>query len=585
MNQHRSARVVIVILMLLGGLAVAGQGSREAQAAGKRTCKTVKRHGKKVRRCSTPKPTPRPTSTPVPSFPVHPSDGLPAVHVSPHTDAGRAVTQKVSPGGGTISATGADGTVYLLTLAKDSLISNEAITLTPLTGVDGLPGGRHLVAGVQLDPEGLQLVKAATLTITPAGAVSLSGTLSFASLDTGADFHLYPQAFGQQSVTMQISHFTEYGVFPGSATDVEAQLHHGSASYISMTEQLQAALQAARQGQSGDVLTPERLISMITATANAWYEQKILPEMQAAAQPNATDDAVTAAIRDALAWDKSVQYLGVGDDPKFEAKWTTLRDLMQKAVAGAYARAVARCTDQHMPQEFGRILAVDRTIQLMGVDLGPEHDASGDVVKCLRFELDVDTTITRAYPIGTGFETSHVRVASLELQPTSDFAEKGTLSGAKNLESLAWSKTLPPGGCSYVFDGGQAKTPFQVKGLGIDFHFQQETGAAEGSPTIEMTMSPGDFRESATLQCTSSPSFASDWNTFGDGWFHLHRAETISPQGTPTGECQYVIKGWTYLGGEVWATKTYNQTASVNASGITTWTESTTMTLRHTPIH
>jgi hypothetical protein len=65
----------------------------------------------------------------------------------------------------------------------------------------------------------------------------------------------------------------------------------------------------------------------------------------------------------------------------------------------------------------------------------------------------------------------------------------------------------------------------------------------------------------------------------------LHHSEDASPGGTLVPQTQYLINNWTYLGGEVWATKTYNQTIDQSVGNQTvTWTESTTLTLRHTPL-
>src|SRR5262249_25615728 len=82
-------------------------------------------------------------------------------------DATKAVTQEVDASGGTLTATGDDGTVYTLVVAPNSIFFPTEITMTPLDHIDRFPFSRGLKGGVQLEPEGLILFNGATLTIAP----------------------------------------------------------------------------------------------------------------------------------------------------------------------------------------------------------------------------------------------------------------------------------------------------------------------------------------------------------------------------------------------------------------------------------
>ena len=103
-----------------------------------------------------------PQDAPNPSDPVLPSTPNPAsVSVTPEPTL--AASSRITTAGGTLEATGSDGTVYELTIPADALLSDTTITLVPLAGVSGLDlsGGRFL--GVQLEPDGLRLFQPATL--------------------------------------------------------------------------------------------------------------------------------------------------------------------------------------------------------------------------------------------------------------------------------------------------------------------------------------------------------------------------------------------------------------------------------------
>ena len=57
--------------------------------------------------------------------------------------------------GATITATGADGTRYTLTIPANALLARQVIKVTPPTTIGGLPLSGGLVGAVQLAPDGL----------------------------------------------------------------------------------------------------------------------------------------------------------------------------------------------------------------------------------------------------------------------------------------------------------------------------------------------------------------------------------------------------------------------------------------------
>src|SRR5690348_14436311 len=75
-----------------------------------------------------------------------------------HPDKARTVKLTIPLTGGSLSATGGDGTVYTLTVPDKALLSAQEISMTPLAAMDALPLGGGLAAGVQLEPEGLRFL-------------------------------------------------------------------------------------------------------------------------------------------------------------------------------------------------------------------------------------------------------------------------------------------------------------------------------------------------------------------------------------------------------------------------------------------
>src|SRR5262249_20805324 len=83
------------------------------------------------------------------------------------TDAARAATKTFPPGGGPLTATGADGTVYSLTIPSGALLVETAITMTPIVSISGGDLPSDSVLGVDLQPSGLRLYEFAELSIAP----------------------------------------------------------------------------------------------------------------------------------------------------------------------------------------------------------------------------------------------------------------------------------------------------------------------------------------------------------------------------------------------------------------------------------
>src|SRR4029453_6827281 len=79
----------------------------------------------------------------------------PALDVKLQVDEKRAARRVISTQGGTITATGADGSISTLTIPENALLGDEEIILTPVTEMTGAPDGVTIAAGVQMAPDGL----------------------------------------------------------------------------------------------------------------------------------------------------------------------------------------------------------------------------------------------------------------------------------------------------------------------------------------------------------------------------------------------------------------------------------------------
>lgn len=89
------------------------------------------------------------------------------LHAARHPLLFLCIATLITACAGTLSVTGGDGTGYVLVIPDGALLETAMLSMTPLSALSGAPveGRAHAVL---LEPVGLQLYRAATLTISTA---------------------------------------------------------------------------------------------------------------------------------------------------------------------------------------------------------------------------------------------------------------------------------------------------------------------------------------------------------------------------------------------------------------------------------
>jgi hypothetical protein len=114
--------------------------------------------------------------------------------VQPTYDEASAVSARIGPTGGTLSVTDARGVTYTLDIPAGRLLEETEIRMTPVATITDWPLNDEPIGGVLLEPEGLRLEDAATLTIS-GGSAQVAPDLAavgFAFDGNGQEFHLRP---------------------------------------------------------------------------------------------------------------------------------------------------------------------------------------------------------------------------------------------------------------------------------------------------------------------------------------------------------------------------------------------------------
>ncbi len=497
-----------------------------------RTAKTKKAKAKAAARvkraCKKPKPKP------------------PVKNVSLSLDTARAATQTIGPEGGSVTATAANGTTFTLALPKDALVGATEVHVIPVKSVTGLGGHARVAGAVQLEPEGLGLFKTATLTIKPS---SLTGkpTQAFGWYGAGRTLGRYPSTRTGGRLELQITHFSGDGVAQGEGVDWS--------NWQSITDAMQAH-----------------------------YQQSVRPLMTKAE----TDDSVfVRAMQDYLGWARQIALLGL--DESFTKELAGLAESAKKALRNYVDKSSERCVKQHKVGEITILVMAARQAALLG-DEQQSDDAFEKAKSCGHFELDFETVMARTAPPPPTFISeirleSHVRVLGLKL----DAFVVGQVSGEKQLEYLSWNYTgtAEVGGssCSYAPDATHLGDPFRVTSVSGLLPKLKAVAGPDGRPefdppSISLSVYPGKPTEAVRVECADEDGTRSTVVLPAVTWYYAMFGFLYS--GQAEGD-SFRIDSWDFLGGSVYARKTYERTR-VSTEGVQqTVTERTTYDLRHTP--
>lgn len=299
------------------------------------------------------------------------------------TDPTRVVAKRiVAAVGGTVTATGADGSRYTLVVPPGILPSDTTVTLTPVSAIASLPFSGGLSAAVQFGPEGLQLYGLATLTIVPAKAIPVERQITFGYHGSGSELYLAPLARDSAAVTLLVHHFSGVGLSSGGAGESKLQLqqHPPTSPEDQIAQQIQALVQNERileQSGHGDLDTFKRDLANIFTD---YYNEVVVWSMAAAV----TDDSRIPDLAVALAWLRSVEFWLLGDH--FVAQRNYIWQNIDKALTNAIEKGAARCRTVNGDAAARKLLGFVRSAQMLG------FESSGDLTKlneCFIATLDV----------------------------------------------------------------------------------------------------------------------------------------------------------------------------------------------------
>ncbi len=260
--------------------------------------------------------------------------------VTADPDVPRSASAAIGQGGGTVRATAADGSTYTLVVPAFAVEETAEISVAP-AAVGGLdPVADGVVAGVSLQPAGLEFAVPATLEVRlPDGSTLPEGPV-FASThrdgEPGLELPTFRRGDDNRSLTMRIDHFSSAAVWTGKVSQLEKLFAAALQDVPEVGEQLPTLPPAAAAFLGG---APGS--DAVFAQQVALYYTSIVVPALAVASSSPEDLARAVTITNRLR--SLTSAVGPGNDPPLPApigEATTVSDLpllLEGQVGGAAA--------------------------------------------------------------------------------------------------------------------------------------------------------------------------------------------------------------------------------------------------------
>lgn len=304
---------------------------------------------------------------------------------------GETVTVEIGPDGGVIQAVNSEAT-FTLEVPPGALLDPTPISMTPIevaTDAADLD-----LSGVRMEPDGLILLKRATLTVDASFDEALA-QVRFGTDHAGEGFYLAP-ADGSDDMTFGVSHFSIIGVAEASQAEIDRVLE----SYVATQREQRAfgeLMVIFTRVPPGD----DRNEAM-TAALNAWF-RSIEREAEGANDSGTVESLFSEYISAVhhvatmerlveLANGEAVVFAGVAE-AQYEAAGA-----IQDAMHRMFREANLRCIQDRDPDQVFEMLKWAAFHEyLFQEGLGPEHradDFEQGINQCMRFELVFKSSIS-----------------------------------------------------------------------------------------------------------------------------------------------------------------------------------------------
>jgi hypothetical protein len=371
--------------------------------------------------------------------------------VAPVLDASRSTAATIGATGGTLSTTAQNGTTLELKIPQGALAGSEKLTMTPIQSM--AHGGVRFIAGVQLAPDGLELLKAAELDVHPARRTGRSGQVALGYEGTGSQFGLVPLST-RSAVAIPITTLGGFGLATATRGQISRRAHNPpSDPGAAFLQQLAIPLHQVRNRRS--VHSNRRTVKGLLA---AFYTGYVKPLLRS---PGASNAAWSEAAGRGLFWSDEVQALGYGRQfPGYTRKYR--RAVFNTALRHQWGAITGGCAVRRTLGALKEALVLARTAQALnrGSNIGGSAAIAAGLESCGALNLGIalnPTTVnwqsglgsSRISQINTGVQIASTPLALEQMLGTNQFTFSSAHAAvAENINSVTLSPTYAAQGCT-----------------------------------------------------------------------------------------------------------------------------------------
>jgi hypothetical protein len=496
-----------------------------------------------------------------------PTDGLftdadNPLNLTVAADRARSATATVTAEGGTVTATGTDGTTFALEIPKDAVYGAVDVTLTPTTDIKGwsVPPGNS--AAVLMEPDGLTFATPARLVITPAHSIGNAQWAAFRFYGDGNDAHLLLPEAGSGGIAMPVEHFSGHGFAWNVSTPFFVALARYRQSQAEDRLQGRLAAEVARVQQQGAGANPT-LEQVIDEIIPEWERDVLNRRLLLVSKSCADAQYAYIGFR---AFNREMQLLGI---PRHIDPPPRLFNLVRYICA---EEATKLCFENGDVERLDWILLRDaKELAVQGLETG--GDTAAYLEACARFDLRIEEHSQQDI---AGYELMEadlsiaipLRFEPYESGPTALTGQivgeaKATFDGGKGTVAT----------CKVTFAGASADVPFKAKLERIEYI---NTGVKADSirlKDLKLDLYSGHLNVNATVRC---PAGSSPYGSRDIPFFFARY------KGANEGALK--VSGWNVGSHPEMATKSMTRDGSVaGGTGNGKGSETLELTLVHTP--
>ena len=431
----------------------------------------------------------------------------PPIDLAVTVECDTTITATIPLEGGQLVATGADGTVYTLTIPDVALLAETTISMTPVAAVAGLPTSGEVTYAVHLEPSGLELFDFATLTIEPVDELPIDEQIPFGYEGAGEGMFVALPAVDDPGITIRILHFSGYGVTKGFLADVEPlRKRLGGDAEARLQSQVALFLGAERQRQLLGTAESDDVAAGLSALSSLYgfieeYQQKVMaPRILAAGESCANAQLAALTV---MALQRQQELIGMES-----MEWPAGLDTLTGHVC--MQEEYELCRDEHI---IHRILPLmishERQRQVSAIDDRGELAFAANLArKCLTFELVFESSISNR--IGVEIESDVESKVKLTTEPGLDPLDPRSwvISGKAPLRNTEFKVTPigDSGGCVLKTERGGSTFTVSALQWTVEYGTKKGPVATPDDPVghvkdFVLTFKPGQTTEGGKIVC------------------------------------------------------------------------------------